>query len=686
MSELFAQLDDNSLTAVLEGGVLQVDSDLSAIHKNQSGEISTITEKTSLDDNDLFLIEDSGASNAKKKVKKSTLQSNLSVETDPIFTASPAFSLTTLNIANLHAPGSDDQDLSGYSLTSHNHNLNDLTEKSYNSLTDKPTIPDKLSDLSEDSTHRVITDVERALWNAKQAALSLTLTSLATGFSISGGATPKTLIVTDMSTLSGLNTGDQDLSGLALKNNVLELNNTTPFTPDADYEPATKKYVDDNSGGSLAWGNITGDLSSQTDLHNALNAKQDTLVSASNIKTINSESILGGGDLVVTGVSVDLTSITTDLKHTPIGNSFLATQLSYNPVDTNYALDIQGIGQSKNGVYISANETIIKDDLGNPIINFSNTGGTDALEITADSLKVTTDDILASQFLKTDGSNKLITVDLSSTFADYSHDHLGVYEPVDATILRSADIGTTVQAHDSTILVDADIGVSVQGYDSTILVDADIGVLVAAEGHDHSGTYEPADATILKDADIGVSVQAYDADTSKTDAIESITALKTFDKDKIAMKGTSTGVTTISTANTSASDYTVTLQPVTGTLALTSDLPVITKTLTVENPTSSEDISIFYTDIAVTVTKITAVLVGSSTPSVTWTIRHSTDRSATGNEVVTSGTTTTSISTGSVVTSFNDATIPADSFIWFETTAKSGTVTQISVTIEYTED
>jgi hypothetical protein len=48
---------------------------------------------------------------------------------------------------------------------------------------------------------------------------------------------------------SGTNTGDEDLSGLAVKTNVLELNNTSAFTPDADYEPATKKYVDDNAGG-----------------------------------------------------------------------------------------------------------------------------------------------------------------------------------------------------------------------------------------------------------------------------------------------------------------------------------------------------------------------------------------------------------------------------------------------------
>jgi len=55
---------------------------------------------------------------------------------------------------------------------------------------------------------------------------------------------------------SGTNTGDQDLSGLAVKTNVLELNNTTAFTPDADYEPATKKYVDDNGGGGDLWSDL----------------------------------------------------------------------------------------------------------------------------------------------------------------------------------------------------------------------------------------------------------------------------------------------------------------------------------------------------------------------------------------------------------------------------------------------
>ena len=50
---------------------------------------------------------------------------------------------------------------------------------------------------------------------------------------------------------SGVSVQDA-LNEKAEKTNVLELNNSTAFTPDADYEPATKKYVDDNAGGASA--------------------------------------------------------------------------------------------------------------------------------------------------------------------------------------------------------------------------------------------------------------------------------------------------------------------------------------------------------------------------------------------------------------------------------------------------
>jgi len=80
--------------------------------------------------------------------------------------------------------------------------------------------------------------------------------------------------ITNLNNLSGVNTGDQDISGISIntqaiidtasnlrndlaeKNNVLTLNNSTVFTPSADYQPATKKYVDDNSGSSPTTYNI----------------------------------------------------------------------------------------------------------------------------------------------------------------------------------------------------------------------------------------------------------------------------------------------------------------------------------------------------------------------------------------------------------------------------------------------
>jgi hypothetical protein len=43
----------------------------------------------------------------------------------------------------------------------------ELFSGSYNDLTDVPTIPDSLSDLSDDSTHRLVTDAEKTAWNGK---------------------------------------------------------------------------------------------------------------------------------------------------------------------------------------------------------------------------------------------------------------------------------------------------------------------------------------------------------------------------------------------------------------------------------------------------------------------------------------------------------------------------------------
>jgi hypothetical protein len=111
----------------------------------------------------------------------------------------------------------------------------------------------------------------------------------------------------------------------------------------------------------------------------------------------------------------------------------------------------------------------------------------------------------------------------------------------------------------------------------------------------------------------------------------------------------------------------------------------LTKSITVENPTASENISMFYTNVAITVTQITAVIIGST--SVSFDIEHGTSRAtATGTGVIGTDDVADSTTTGNITTTFNDATIPADSFVWLSTSALSGTPSQLMVTVEYTED
>jgi hypothetical protein len=106
-------------------------------------------------------------------------------------------------------------------------------------------------------------------------------------------------------------------------------------------------------------------------------------------------------------------------------------------------------------------------------------------------------------------------------------------------------------------------------------------------------------------------------------------------------------------------------------------------TFNLEVPGGSEDGPTDYTAVELTVSKLRAVLVGTATPTVTWTVRFGSDRNAAGTEVVTGGTTTTSTTTGDSITSLDEAVIPADSFIWIETTAQSGTVDSITISVVY---
>lgn len=85
-----------------------------------------------------------------------------------------------------------------------------------------------------------------------------------------------------------------------------------------------------SAGGSFA--TVSGDPMDNDDLAAALNAKQATLVSATNIKTVNGTSILGSGDLSVAGVNASLSAAQ---LASALAGATLTAGVLYSPNDVN---------------------------------------------------------------------------------------------------------------------------------------------------------------------------------------------------------------------------------------------------------------------------------------------------------------------------------------------------------------
>ena len=114
----------------------------------------------------------------------------------------------------------------------------------------------------------------------------------------------------------------------------------------------------------------------------------------------------------------------------------------------------------------------------------------------------------------------------------------------------------------------------------------------------------------------------------------------------------------------------------------------ISKSITILSPGAAENVTIWETQRAITVTRLRSVLVSGVT-SVTWNIRHHPTRNTgSPNNVMSANLATTSATTGDTVTTFagGDPTIPAGSWVWLITSAVTGTGGSIGVTIDYTED
>jgi hypothetical protein len=103
------------------------------------------------------------------------------------------------------------------------------------------------------------------------------------------------------------------------------------------------------------------------------------------------------------------------------------------------------------------------------------------------------------------------------------------------------------------------------------------------------------------------------------------------------------------------------------------------KSATLINPTGSENLTLFYVNAATTVQQLTASVRGTS-PSITVDVFYAPTPAASGTSLVTGGVTVTSTS---ITTSFSNAVIPANSYVRLATSAKSGTVDELSISLDF---
>ena len=230
---------------------------------------------------------------------------------------------------------------------------------SYNDLTDKPTIPDELSDLTDDSTHRLVTDTEKSTWNNKSDfsgsyndltnkpiydasyiadAVGSTITNAqyeefknaffsgiiivvygavaALGTRDSGGVQYKTLSMNNANSVGTLiispinNNHTVTLEELELAQTTDVPTATSDLTNDSGFITTESDPV---FMGSPAANILTSDITHW-------NNKQDELVSGTNIKTINSQSIVGSGNVDFYGTELPIgTEVDYDGSTVPSG-------------------------------------------------------------------------------------------------------------------------------------------------------------------------------------------------------------------------------------------------------------------------------------------------------------------------------------------------------------------------------
>jgi hypothetical protein len=117
-----------------------------------------------------------------------------------------------------------------------------------------------------------------------------------------------------------------------------------------------------------------------------------------------------------------------------------------------------------------------------------------------------------------------------------------------------------------------------------------------------------------------------------------------------------------------------------GSLATLPTSKPQTKNITIPAPTGADNYAMFFTKDAITINEADEAVQGSSTPSCTYQIEYGSNRSVMAGTIISSHAVTTTAGTTATI---NTSSIPANSWIWIKTTAISGTISELAVTLNY---
>ena len=246
-----------------------------------------------------------------------------------------------LGSGNINIDGTSYSAGTGIDITS---NVISNTITSYNDLTNKPTIPTKVSDLTNDANYVMESQLSEVAFTGGYGSLSNT-PEYTSDFINDGNGDYPFLLNKSANYIDGIGT----LGGATAQSRNLA-------------------YTWDN--GTISESHT---IANYDDLTSELSTKQDTLVSGTNIKTINNQSILGSGDITIGGgsttdVQINGTSITSG------GVANIITESAYDS-STNKILtktDIDNMAKTNVNNSFTSAQTIPSVELKNsqPYIDF----------------------------------------------------------------------------------------------------------------------------------------------------------------------------------------------------------------------------------------------------------------------------------------------------------------------------